>query len=173
MLSNNPIKLVADGKLMEFDSLEDFYLKLFQMLREDFPRGYIDYKLFLYEHTPLRGEALLECCKGIEHSWADSENCCFKVHWTYPVQTRDRLTDFLRKASKAITPTSFARLRRPSQAPTSTSIGLTRRGTHFTNPLKMSGNPHRLPLYFIKKIVFIAFIVYCFYCFSHFCRTPQ
>ena len=83
---------------MEFDSLEDFYLKVFQMLYEDFPRGYIDYKLFLYEHTPLRGEALLECCKGIEHSWADSENCCFKVHWTYPVQTRDRLTDFLRKA---------------------------------------------------------------------------
>ena len=88
---------------MEFDSLEDFYLKLFQMLHEDYPRGYIDYKLFLYEHTPLRGDALNECCKGIEYSWADSENCCFKVHWTYPVQTRDRLTDFLRKASKAIT----------------------------------------------------------------------
>ena len=103
MLTNNPIKLVADGKLMEFDSLEDFYLKLFQMLHEDYPRGYIDYKLFLYEHTPLRGDALNECCKGIECSWADSENCCFKVHWTYPVQTRDRLTDFLRKASKAIT----------------------------------------------------------------------
>ena len=103
MFSNNPIKLVADGKLMEFDGLEDFYLKVFQMLREDFPRGYIDYKLFLYEHTPLRGDALNECCKGIECSWADSENCCFKVHWTYPVQTRDRLTDFLRKASKSIT----------------------------------------------------------------------
>ena len=26
MLTNNPINLVADGKLMEFDSLEDFYL---------------------------------------------------------------------------------------------------------------------------------------------------
>ena len=103
MLNNNPIKLVADGKLMEFDSLEDFYLKLFQMLREDFPRGYIDYKLFLYEHTPLRGEALLECCKGIEHSWADSKDFCFTAHWTYPVLPRDRLTDFLRKASMNIT----------------------------------------------------------------------
>ena len=103
MLTNNPIKLVADGKLMEFDSLEDFYLKLFQMLHEDFPRGYIDYKLFLFEHTSLKGDALKECCKGIENHWDVSENFCIKVHWTYPVQTRDRLTDFLRKASKAIT----------------------------------------------------------------------
>jgi hypothetical protein len=103
MLTNNPINLVADDKLMEFDSLEDFYLKVFQMLLQDFPKGYIDYKLFLYEHTSMRGDTLNECCKGIEQHWDVSDNFCFKVHWTYPVQTRDKLTDFLRKASMLAT----------------------------------------------------------------------
>ncbi len=103
MLSNNPINLVADDKLMEFDSLEDFYLKVFQMLHQDFPRGYIDYKLFFFEHTSLKGDALNECCKGIEQYWDMSENFCIKVHWTYLVQTRDKLTDFLRKASMLVT----------------------------------------------------------------------
>ena len=103
MLFNNPIKLVADGKLMDFDSLSDFYLKVFQLLHEDFPKGYIDYKLFFYEHTSLRGDDLRECCKGIENHWDDSEDFCFTAHWTFPVQPRDRLTDFLRKASMAIT----------------------------------------------------------------------
>ena len=102
MLTNNPINLVADDKLMEFDSLYDFYLKVFQMLHQDFPRGYIDYKLFFFEHTSLKGDALKECCKGIEQHWDMSENFCFKEHWTYLVQTRDKLTDFLRKASMLV-----------------------------------------------------------------------
>ena len=94
MLTNNPINLVADGKVVEFDSLSDFYLKVLQLLLEQFPKGYIDYMVFLYDNTMLRGSPLSECCKYIERSWEESEDFCIKVHWTFGVQTRFLTWDF-------------------------------------------------------------------------------
>ena len=107
MLTNNPINLVADGKVVEFDSLQDFYLKVLQLLLEQFPKGYIDYMVFLYDNTMLRGSPLSECCKYIERSWEESENFCIKVHWTFGVQTRDKLTVLLRKMSRHATGAYF------------------------------------------------------------------
>ena len=69
MLFNNPIDLVVDGERQEFDSLHDFYLKVLQLLYQDFPKGHIDYMVFLYDYTMLRGSPLGECCRYIERSW--------------------------------------------------------------------------------------------------------
>ena len=107
MFSNNPINLVADGERMEFDSLQDFYLKVLQLLLERFPNGYIDYMVFLYDNTMLRGSPLGECCRCIERNWEESENFCIKVNWTLGVQTRDKLTDLLRKMSRHTTGAYF------------------------------------------------------------------
>lgn len=101
MLTNNPINLVVDGKVAEFDSLHEFYRKVLEMLYHEFPRGYIDYKVFLYDNTMLRGTPLGECCRFIERSWDTSEDFCLKVHWTYGLQTREILTDLVRKMSRS------------------------------------------------------------------------
>ena len=102
MLFNNPINLVADGKRQEFATLRDFYSKVFQLLYRAFPRGYIDYKVFLYDNTMLRGTPLSECCKMIERSWEESEDYCIKVHWTFGAQTRDCLTVLVRKMTRFV-----------------------------------------------------------------------
>ena len=102
MLFNNPIELVADEKLLEFATLRDFYLKLFQLLYQAFPKGFIDYKIFLYDNTMLRGTPLGECCRMIERSWEESEDCCIKVHWTFGVQTREKLTVLVRKMTRFV-----------------------------------------------------------------------
>ena len=102
MLFNNPIGLVVDEKVQEFATLRDFYSKVFQLLYRAFPRGYIDYKVFLYDNTMLRGTPLSECCKMIERSWEESEDYCIKVHWTFGVQTRDKLTVLVRKMTRFV-----------------------------------------------------------------------
>ena len=81
MLTNNPINLVVDGKVVDFDSLQNFYLKVFQILKQEFPRGHIDYMVFLYDYTSLRGTPLGECCRYIDRSWEESENFCISVDW--------------------------------------------------------------------------------------------
>ena len=101
MFSNNPINLVADGKVVEFDSLHEFYRKVLEMLYREFPRGYIDYMVFLYDHTMLRGTPLGKCCRFIERSWDASKDFCIKAHWTYGLQTREILTDLVRKMSRS------------------------------------------------------------------------
>jgi len=90
-----------------FDTLRDFYLKVLEILYREFPRGYIDYKVFLYDYTTLRGDSLSACCKFIERSMDESKDYCINVHWTYGVQTRDRLTDLIRKMSKHATGSFF------------------------------------------------------------------
>ena len=107
MLFNNPINLVADGKRQEFATLRDFYSKVFQLLYRAFPRGYIDYKVFLHERTLLRGKPLSKCCKDIERGWEESEDFCIKVDWTLEVQTRVKLTALIRKMSRHTTGTYF------------------------------------------------------------------
>ena len=102
MVFNNPLNLVADGERMEFASMRDFYLKVLGILYHEFPRGYIDYKVFLYDYTMLRGSPLGECCRFVERGWEESKDFCINVHWTYGVQTRDRLTDLIRKMSRSI-----------------------------------------------------------------------
>ena len=96
MLFNNPIDLVDDHGLVEFDTLRDFYLKVLQVLYQD-----------LHDYTLLRGSPLGECCRDIERGWEESEDFCIKVHWTYGVQTRDKLTDLLRKMTRFTTGTYF------------------------------------------------------------------
>ena len=108
MLTNNPIDLVIGEKVQVFDTLRDFYLKVLEILHREFPRGYIDYKVFLYDYTTLRGDSLSACCKFIERSMDESKDYCINVHWTYGVQTRDRLTDLIRKMSKHATGSYFA-----------------------------------------------------------------
>ena len=73
MLFNNPIDLVIGEKVQVFDTLRDFYLKVLEILYREFPRGYIDYKVFLYDYTTLRGDSLSACCKFIERSMDESE----------------------------------------------------------------------------------------------------
>ena len=107
MLFNNPIELVVGEKVQEFATLRDFYLKVFQLLHHAFPRGYIDYKVFLYDNTMLRGSPLSECCKMIERSWEESEDYCINVHWTFGVQTRDKLTVLVRKMSRFASGTNY------------------------------------------------------------------
>ena len=102
MTCNNPIELVVGEKVQEFATLRDFYSKVFQLLYRAFPRGYIDYKVFLYDNTMLRGAPLSECCKMIERSWEESEDYCIKVHWTFGVQTRDKLTVLVRKMTRFV-----------------------------------------------------------------------
>ena len=102
MLFNNPINLVADKKLIEFDKLRDFYLQVLNLLHQQFPKGYIDYKVFLHDNTTLRGTPLGECCRFIERGWEESEGFCIKVQWTCGIQTQDTLTDLLRKISRHI-----------------------------------------------------------------------
>ena len=101
MLYNNPINLVVGGKVVEFDSLHEFYRKVLEMLYREFPRGYIDYMVFLYDNTMLRGTPLGKCCRFIERSWDASKDFCIKVHWTYGLQTREILTDLVRKMSRS------------------------------------------------------------------------
>ncbi len=96
----NPIGLTKDGVLQEFPTLQDFYLKVLELLFQDFPRGRIDYMLFLYDYTSLRGSPLGECCKRIEDRWNESDDYCINVHWTYEAQARDKLTDLVRKMSR-------------------------------------------------------------------------
>ncbi len=107
MLSNNPIDLKNEEQVTDFESLQEFYLKLLNLLFEDFPCGHIDYMLFLYDHTPLRGSSLGHSCRMIERSWSDSSNFCISVHWTNRVQSRDRLTELIRKMSRHIKGRSF------------------------------------------------------------------
>ena len=107
MLFNNPIELVDDHGLVEFATLRDFYLKVLQLLYQDYPKGHIDYMVFLHDYTLLRGSPLGECCRDIERCWDESEDFCIKVHWTYGVQTRDKLTDLLRKMTRFTTGTYF------------------------------------------------------------------
>ncbi len=107
MNTTNPIRLQKDGQLIEFDSLQSFYHTLLEMLWQDFPRGYIDYMLFLHNHTLLDLGTLKECCKKVERSWEASKNFCIKVHWTYKVQTRDLLTDLVMKMSRHATHCDF------------------------------------------------------------------
>ena len=107
MLFNNPIDLVDGHGLMEFDTLHNFYLKALQLLYHDFPKGYIDYKVFLHEHTLLRGTPLSECCKCIERSWEESEGFCIEVPWTNGVQANAKLTVLLRKMSRHTTGSYF------------------------------------------------------------------
>ena len=107
MLFNNPIDLVDDYGLVEFDSLRDFYLKVLQLLFHDFPKGHIDYKVFLHERTLLRGKPLSKCCKDIERGWEESEDFCIKVDWTLEAQTRVKLTALIRKMSRHTTGTYF------------------------------------------------------------------
>ena len=102
MFYNNPIELVADKKVMEFASLRAFYLQVLNLLYQQFPNGYIDYKLFLYDNTMLRGAPLGECCRFIERGWKESEGFCIKVQWTCGIQTQDTLTDLLRKITRHI-----------------------------------------------------------------------
>ena len=109
MLFNNPIDLVDDHGLVEFDSLRDFYLKVLQLLFHDFPKGHIDYKVFLHERTLLRGKPLSKCCKDIERGWEESEDFCIKVDWTIEAQTRVKLTALIRKMSRHTTGTSHYR----------------------------------------------------------------
>lgn len=71
------------------------------MLYREFPRGYIDYMVFLYDNTMLRGTPLGKCCRFIERSWDASKDFCIKVHWTYGLQTREILTDLVRKMSRS------------------------------------------------------------------------
>ena len=99
----NPINLVVDGKQQDFDSLQEFYLKVFQILRHEFPRGHIDYMVFLYDYTLLRGTPLGECCRYIDRSWEESDNFCISVDWALNYKTREKLTDLLRKMSRHIT----------------------------------------------------------------------
>ena len=103
MLFNNLINLVADGERLEFDSLQDFYLKVMQILLEMFPKGHIDYMVFLYDNTPLRGSPLGECCRYIERGWEESDSFCIKVNWSVPIKTRDKLTDLMRKMTRCVT----------------------------------------------------------------------
>ena len=103
MTDYNPINLVVDGKRQDFDSLQDFYLKVFQILRHEFPRGHIDYMVFLYDYTLLRGTPLGECCRYIDRSWEESEDFCISVNWALSYKTREKLTDLLRKMSRHIT----------------------------------------------------------------------
>ena len=103
MFFNNPIGLVVDKSRLEFASLKDFYLYIFDMLYQQFPKGYIDYKVFLYDNTMLRGSPLGECCRYIERSWEESESFCIKVNWSLPIKTRDKLTDLMRKMTRCIT----------------------------------------------------------------------
>jgi len=107
MVYNNPIQLAKDEQLLEFESLQAFYLMVLNLLWQDFPRGYIDYMLFLHNHTSLSSSVIRECCKTMERSWEESENFCIKVHWTYKVQTRDMLTDLVRKMSRHATHCDF------------------------------------------------------------------
>ena len=107
MLANNPINLVADGKVQEFDTLRDFYLRVLQFLHLDFPKGHIDYKVFLHDRTLLRGKPLSKCCKDIERGWEESEDFCIKVDWTLEAQTRVKLTALIRKMSRHTTGTYF------------------------------------------------------------------
>ena len=86
---------------MEFATLRDFYLKVLQLLYQDFPKGHIDYMVFLHDYTLLRGSPLGECCRDIERGWDESEDFCIKVHWTYGLQTREILTDLVRKMSRS------------------------------------------------------------------------
>ena len=107
MLYNNPIDLVIGEKRQEFATLRDFYLKVLQLLYRAFPKGYIDYKVFLYDNTMLRGAPLSECCKMIERSWEESEDFCINVHWTFGVQTREKLTVLVRKMSRFASGTNY------------------------------------------------------------------
>ena len=100
MFFNNPIELVVDGKMQEFESLRDFYLKVLQLLYHNFPKGHIDYMVFLHEYTMLRGSPLGKCCRDIERGWDESEGFCIKVQWTSKVQTRDTLINLLRKMTR-------------------------------------------------------------------------
>ena len=102
MFYNNPIELVADKKVMEFVTLKDFYLYIFNILYQQFPNGYIDYKLFLYDNTMLRGAPLGECCRLINRGWEESEGYCIKVQWPYEAQTYDKLTALIRKMARHI-----------------------------------------------------------------------
>jgi len=102
MYSYNPIDLRIDDKQQEFESLQAFYLKVLELLWKDFPRGYIDYMVFLYDYTALRGTPLGECCRNIERGWVESQNFCINVHWTYHQQSRNKLTDLLRKMSRHV-----------------------------------------------------------------------
>ena len=107
MLFNNPIELVVGEQVLEFATLRDFYLKVFQLLHKAFPKGNIDYKVFLYDNTMLRGSPLSECCKMIERSWEESKDFCINVHWTYGVQTREKLTVLVRKMSRFASGTNY------------------------------------------------------------------
>ena len=107
MLFNNPIGLVDDNKVQEFNALSDFYLKVLQMLLQQFPKGHIDYMVFLYDNTMLRGTPLGECCRAIERNWEESENFCIKVSWSSLVQTRETLTILFRKILKHTTNSFF------------------------------------------------------------------
>lgn len=103
----NPIGLTMGGELLKFHTLKDFYLKVLELLLQNFPRGYIDYMLFLHDYTSLRGTPLGECCKRIENSWNESDHYCISVHWTYEIQSRDTLTDLVRKMSRQAAGSDF------------------------------------------------------------------
>ena len=108
MFFNNPIGLVVDKSRLEFASLKDFYLYIFDMLYQQFPKGYIDYKVFLYDNTMLRGSPLGVCCRFIERNWEESDGFCIKVQWANREQTRNLLTVLMRKMTRHIAGSSFA-----------------------------------------------------------------
>ena len=141
MFYNNQIGLVSDGKVQEFDTLHDFYRRVLELLYHDFPRGRINYKLFLYDHTMLRGEALGECCKRIERGLEGSADYCISANWTYGVQARNRQYDLIRRH---VTPL----------VPVSTYVSSIGRGTNSPNPLMTSGNLYRLPLIYLKNLIY-------------------
>lgn len=107
MLFNNPIGLVSDGKVQEFDALRDFYRRVLELLHHDFPRGCIDYKLFLYDHTLLRGTPLGKSCRAIERGWDASDGFCIEVSWTCKLRAPDTLTDLMRKLMRHVAGTSL------------------------------------------------------------------
>ncbi len=106
-MNNNPIGLMEGGKELEFCTLQEFYLKVLELLWTDFPRGYIDYMLFMHDHTSLHNKALKQCCKKMEQYWDESRKFYVQVHWTYRLQALDRLEDLVRKMSRHSTNSDF------------------------------------------------------------------
>ncbi len=107
-MTSNQITLQDEGTEQEYESLEEFYLKVLELLYADFPQGYIDYMLFLYDHTLLGFSAINECCRKMERGWELSENFCIRITWSYKAQSRDTLSDLIRKMARHSTHSDFS-----------------------------------------------------------------